>query len=315
MTASRVDQPWRDLFRREWWLDAIAPGEWQEVVVTRDEAVRAHIAFVARKHLGIRGLFAPRLAPRLGPWVDAGKGRPSTRLAREEQLLNELVDALPGHDRFHQNCHPSFTNWLPLYWRGFSQTTRYSYVLDDLSNLEAIWDAFEPRRRREIRGAESQLCIRDDLGTDLLAGLLDETFRRQRLANPFPRPMLSRLFGACVDHDAGRVSYAFDRQGRLQAGILVVWDADRAYYLLGGTSRSQGAMTVLMWDAIQFASRVTRRFDFEGSMILPISHFFRGFGGALEPYSELSRVNRRVEIIDALRALGPRRGGRDAAGR
>ena len=92
-------EPWRDLFRREWWLDAVSPGAWQEVVVARDGEPRAHIAFVESRRVGMRRLTSPPLTPRLGPWVDGGQGRPSTRYAREEELLNELVDALPAHDR------------------------------------------------------------------------------------------------------------------------------------------------------------------------------------------------------------------------
>jgi antitoxin (DNA-binding transcriptional repressor) of toxin-antitoxin stability system len=311
-----MDEPWRDLFRRSWWLDAVAPGEWQEVTVTRDGRTCAHLAFIPRRHRGLRSLLAPRLAPRLGPWLEAGEGRRSKRLAHEEQLLNELVDRLPAHDRFHQHCHPRFTNWLPLYWRGFAQTTRYSYVLDDLSDLDALWDAFEPRRRRDIRSAEKLLCVRDDREIDPLADLLDETFRQQQLPNPFSRQQLSRVFGACGEHQAGRISYAVDGQDRVHAGMFVVWDGDRAYYLLGGTSRShQGAMTLLMWDAMQLASRTSRSFDFEGSMIRPIAHFFRGFGAAMEPYFDLRRTSRRAEIIDALRVLRPRRGDGDAARR
>jgi len=166
-----IEEQWRGLFRREWWLDAVAPGAWQEITVRRDGTTRAHLAFVVRSRLGVRSLTAPRLSPRLGPWVDAGDGRSSTRLAREEELLNELIDALPAHDRFHQHCEPRFTNWLPFYWRGFTQTTRYSYVLDDLTDIDVVWDAFEQRRRRDVRSAESTLQVDDERGTDELATL------------------------------------------------------------------------------------------------------------------------------------------------
>jgi hypothetical protein len=43
-----------------------------------------------------------------------------------------------------------------------------------------------------------------------------------------------------------------------------------------------------MWEAIKFASTVTKRFDFEGSMIEPVERFFRAFGAKQTPYFALT---------------------------
>lgn len=41
--------------------------------------------------------------------------------------MNYFIDNLPKFDYFNMNFHYSITNWLPFYWRGFKQTTRYTY--------------------------------------------------------------------------------------------------------------------------------------------------------------------------------------------
>ena len=65
-----------------------------------------------------------------------------------------------------------------------------------------------------------------------------------------------------------------------------------AYDLMGGSDpslRTSGAMSLLMWEAIKFAGQVTRRFDFEGSMLQPVERFFRAFGGRQVRFPRLTR--------------------------
>lgn len=43
--------------------------------------------------------------------------------------------------------------------------------------------------------------------------------------------------------------------------------------------RSGGAQSLVIWKAINFASKVSKAFDFEGSNVEEIENFFRQFGG------------------------------------
>ena len=76
--------------------------------------------------------------------------------------------------------------------------------------------------------------------------------------------------------------------------IYLVWDKKSAYYIAGGSPkevRTSGAMPLLLWEAIKFSSKVTKYFNFEGSMIKPIERFFRAFGGEQVPYFEITKIN------------------------
>jgi hypothetical protein len=53
--------------------------------------------------------------------------------------------------------------------------------------------------------------------------------------------------------------------------------------------RTSGAMSLLTWEAIKYAGQVTRRFDFEGSMLRPVERFFRAFGGRQVQLPRLAR--------------------------
>ena len=71
--------------------------------------------------------------------------------------------------------------------------------------------------------------------------------------------------------------------------------------------RNSGATSLLMWEAIQFAATVTKKFDFEGSMIESVERFVRAFGARQIPYFQITRMSRRMKLLmtgrDALKAL------------
>ena len=86
--------------------------------------------------------------------------------------------------------------------------------------------------------------------------------------------------------------FAQDEADRIHAVAYIVWDEHAAYYLLGGSDpdlRTSGAASLLMWEAIMRARRVTDVFDFEGSMLKPVERFFRAFGARQTPYLNVSR--------------------------
>ena len=93
----------------------------------------------------------------------------------------------------------------------------------------------------------------------------------------------------------------------MHAAIYLVWDKYSAYYLIGGSDpklRNSGATSLALWEAICFASTVTKSFDFEGSMIESVERFFRGFGGNQVSYFHIWKFNSiLIEILFNLKRL------------
>ncbi|HRR40785.1 MAG TPA: hypothetical protein P5244_06085, partial [Syntrophales bacterium] len=144
------------IFSQPWWLDAVAPGSWGEVVVEKGGQIHARLPYVIQRKRGLTLLTMPPLTQTLGPWLRPYPGKYANRLSEEKQLMTELIEQLPRFDLFQQNFHYSITNWLPFYWKGFQQTTRYTYRLHDLSNLDAVWTGVRENIRTEIRKAISR---------------------------------------------------------------------------------------------------------------------------------------------------------------
>ena len=294
------------IFAQPWWLEAVAPRSWDAVTIEKDGTLIARLPYVIKRHRGRNYVIMPPLTPHLGPWLRPFPGKNPSKSAAEKKILTELIDRLPAFDTFTQHFHPSVSNWLPFYWRGFQQTTRYTYIIESLGDLTAVWDGMAANLRRNVRNAKEWLIVRDDLGLDAFLNLNEKTFARQGLPMPYGRDFVARLDEACSRQRCRRILFAEDAQGRVHAGAYFVWDSHASYWLMSGGDpdlRSSGATSLLVWEAIQFAATVTQSFDFVGSMIESVEHFFRTFGASQKPYLRVSKTNSPlVKIYDDLHA-------------
>ena len=149
------------LFESDWWLDAVAPGRWRRLEVRTNDRIVATLPLVHKRRFGLDAFTTPLFTKFLGPWLappDPGT-KYSSEIARQKRLLTELIDQIPPSAYFAQNLHPSLTNWQPFFWRGFSATVRYTYVLDGIADDDSAIDGFRENVRRAIRKAEESLTV------------------------------------------------------------------------------------------------------------------------------------------------------------
>lgn len=296
------------LFQEPWWLDTVAPGAWQSLEVWRGTEIAARLP-IATQHLwGLKIIRQPPLTPTLGPWLRPSAAGQAKQLAEQKELFNALIDQLPRWDYCQLNFNHRLTNWLPFHWRGFKQTTRYTYILPDVSAIDRAWGELEGNARRQIRNAERSLVVRSDLSLDCFLNLVELTFRRQGRKLPFHPDVMRRIDHACGLRAARQLFFAQDAVGRVHATIYLVNDAHYVYYLLGGADpelRNSGAQYLLLWEAVKHASRLNVRLDLEGSMIEPIERVFRAMGAIQVPYLQVFGATRLVKALLLLRELAP----------
>ena len=134
-----------------------------------------------------------------------------------------------------------------------------------------------------------------------------QTYARQGLNLPHSDELVRRLDAACAARGARRILGAVDAEGRTHAALYVVWDERTLYALisardpeLAGNRREHAA--VLGGDPL--ASEVSRVFDFEGSMVEPVEHYFRAFGGRQTPYFCISQAGLKAKPALAARSTG-----------
>jgi hypothetical protein len=300
--------PQGSIYCKSWWLQAVAPDTWQILMVTKGGSILAGLPLVLAHVRGETEVRMPQLTQTLGPLFTQLRGEKyAARLTAEIELTRRLIDAIPACRRMSLRTPYTFTNWLPFYWAGWSQTTRYTYVLENLTDLEQVWEGMESNTRGKIRKAEKAgIRISEIDDVDAFLAVSRMTFERQGMRLPYSMDLVLRLDAACRAHDARRIYLAKDAEDRIHSALYVVFDASGMINLMQGGDpelRSSGANLLAMWHSIQFASTVTRRYDFEGSMLPNVEPVFRGFGAIQRPYFSLSKDNRPrwLQMLDQLR--------------
>ena len=208
------------------------------------------------------------------------------------EILSIFAEHLTKEKIFYQCFHPDLTNWLPFLWKGFRQTSGFTYVLDDLTDLDTIWQGMESELRNVIRKAEKLQITVQPCSPDTVYELSRKTFSRQGLSIPYRRDYLERLIQAAHVNDAGACLAAVDKTERVHAATLLIWDPKRTYYLVSGGDpdlRSSGAQSLLLWHSIQLASTRSTVFDFEGSVLEGVERVFRAFGARQVPYHRIMK--------------------------
>lgn len=278
------------LFSKAWWLDAVCGDEgWHVVLVFRGDQIIGALPYTSRKRLGLRVIGQPKLTQNLGPWVRPSNVKYAKLLGYEKDILQALADNLPEFDHYAQNWHLDRTNWLPFYWRGFKQTTRYTYRINRLIGENAAWESCQEKIRTDVRKATNRFGVSVTCTSNLhqFLEINSKTFSRQGRRVPYSEKIVRRIDSVCQEHGCRRIYIAKDQENRTHAGAYVVWDSDTAYYLMGGGDpalRNSGAGSLCLWEAIRTMPDHLVAFDFEGSMIESVERFIRGFGAVQNPY-------------------------------
>lgn len=288
------------LFHQPWWLDVVAPNAWATAEVLDGGRVMACMPYTFRRRFGLNFIEMPPLTQVLGPIEPDYQGKYANRLARQKDVYDGLMAALPNYDLFRQSFHSGVTNWLPFYWRGFAQSTRYTYRLDLSLPKDALWAGTQDRVRTDIRKAQRKLKLREESDPDRFLDVIALTFQRQGMRLPYEAAMIRRLFDQAPRHARMRVLAAEDQHGAIHGVALFVGDEDCVYYLLGGADpnlRNSGCQSLLLWEGICWAATFSRVFDFEGSMLEGVERFVRGFGAQQTPYFQITAMSRRMTVL------------------
>lgn len=284
------------VFSQYWWLDAVAGGSgWDVAMVEVAGEVRGCLPYADQRRYGHRISVQPPLTQCLGPWLAPMSCKSGKALAIEKDVMQALIAQLPRFAHFSQNWSWRRTNWLPFYWAGFSQTTRYTYRIP-VQDAKASWAGLLDNIRTDVRKAESRfgLRVREDLGLEDFLPLYRRVFARQRLGMPCGPGLLEALDSACRARGQRAILVAEDGEGRRHAAAYLVWDRDTMYYLMGGSDpdlRASGATSLCLWQGIRMAAERGLVFDFEGSMLEPVERYFRAFGAVQTPYFRVSRTD------------------------
>ncbi|NQT14861.1 MAG: GNAT family N-acetyltransferase [Planctomycetes bacterium] len=287
------------VFSQPWWLDAVCGKNcWDVVLAETNGQITGALPLYRSRRMFFDAITMPPFTQNFHLWLSYPNSQKSEkRLSYEKSVITELIEGLAPFDYFAMNLYHALTNWLPFHWKGFTQSTRYTYVIESLADLDAVFQRFSHAKRKNIKRAEKTLSLGPELTASEFYDHHVLTLGKQGDRVHYSLPLLESILEAAYSRDRGKVFTAVDRQNRMHAAIFVVWDERQAYYLISSIDpeyRASGAATFLIKQAIIHVSSRTRQFDFEGSMNEGIENSFRQFGTIQKPYFRISQTRSRL---------------------
>ncbi|WP_151949618.1 GNAT family N-acetyltransferase [Aliarcobacter butzleri] len=292
------------IFSKAWWLDTVCGEDaWDVVIFEKGGEIWASLPYQKIKKAIFEIITMPKLTQTMGIYIKyPPKQKYYKKLSWEKEVMEILISNLPKVDYFLQNFDHSITNWLPFYWAGFEQTTRYTYIIENIS-IEELEKNFETDiRRRRRKAYEIGIKIIESEDIETFYKLNTMTFARKNIGISYSFEFVKNLFENCKENSAVKMYFA-KYQDEVIAVNFLVYDDNTVYYLMGGIDPSKkdlGAMDAIQFESIKFALESGRRFDFEGSMIESIEKYFRSFGAVQTPYFSISKTNSKLLKIRKL---------------
>lgn len=297
------------VFSQPWWLDAVCGAEnWEVIIVESNDEIIATFPYYYFVSHGFKYIGMPTLTQKLGMYIKYPAGQSiSAKLSYEKEILNKIILELPTYDYFNIQCDYKYQNWLPFYWNHFQQTTKYSYIIDDISDIEKVYSNFEYSKKKNIKKALKEMEVFFDLPCKDFYENHKMTLAKQGEKISYSFKLFSKIYDAAYEHNQGRVIYCKDKNDNIHGALFIIWDNNSAYDLISTLDpdfRNSGASTLLVYEMIKSLSEKVSVFDFEGSMIEGVENSFRKFGTIQKPYFQIFKANsKRYRLLHALRDI------------
>jgi hypothetical protein len=283
-----VDQsPQGDVFCYSWWLTSITKSNFKILAVYDNDEIVAGIPLALDTHGKVNIPPMTRTLGVLYKMQDYQSAR--KKISAERKWLSELLKYVVRDDFVQMCMHHNFTDWLPFRWHGFSQTTRYTYILNyEKKTPGELWDNLDLRNRKIIRkSTKNGIRVETTDDFELIYRYESLSYERQGLKFEIPYNDLKILDDASKERGNRIIFKAIDNTNQVHAVLYVAFNNKSAYALLSGSDpklRKQGGHTLILWEAVRYFSGRVDCFNFGGSDIEKIESHLKGFGGTLTPY-------------------------------
>jgi hypothetical protein len=296
----------RCIFQQSWWLDCVTRGQCDEVTVKSDGRTVGWLPYMVTRRWGFAVSDMPLLTHTLGPIIHSGSGRPNTQMLNRFAITTDLLQQLPKLAHFRQVLAPGNSEALAYQAFGCHVKCQYTFICD-CSDIEAKWQSMRDKTRNLIRRSREKNLVSSQDDPEEFLRFYDLNCKARRQINRYQTPIASKLLQLCVARDQGKVILARDqRHGKIDAGIFVVWDESCMYFLMSTRaigSADSGAVSLLLWLAMNEAHRRGVKFDFDGVSSPGTFRFLSGFGGEVATRFVVEKFAWAYHAFDKLRAL------------
>ena len=295
------------IFMQDWWLDAVCAGKQWDVLLCVESADGSHVLsvgeqdvqrerivavlpYLIRKRAWMRYIIMPQMTQIGGAWLREDVAHDVQKVEAIGQTLVQQLSALQL-DYYYQ--HYPIDSPLVEYLRlqGFKVKERITYRIEDLSNLDAVINAFSKNKKRQLQKALS-LHADYNLNIEDFYRFHMDCLHQQGKAISYSREFLLVLERKTKRLSQSQVLAIRNADEQLLAAAFLVWDKHSMYYLIPCYSplhKDSGAGALLVLEAIKLARKLGVAFDFEGSMIRGVAQHYKQFGSTPTTYYSVEK--------------------------
>ncbi|WP_233471137.1 GNAT family N-acetyltransferase [Paraburkholderia caribensis] len=292
------------IFHERWWLDIATDGRWHTATVMHGKRVLGEMPYYFARRGVWRVSRLPPLTRSLGPVIEPiGAGGPAAEFRHRMHVTARLIEQLPRFDSFFQVFDHRVNDALAFALRGFEVSARYTFHIAPGSTSAEAWARMSGKTRNVIRHAATHLSVRPIERPSEFLNFYEANLAARSRKNAYGTIVMGELVNAFVERQAGRLLGAYSRRGQLAGVIGIVWDCNHMYYLLSSRSQttSGGAISLLIWEAIQEAIDRELTFDFDGFSTAAAYAFLSGFGGTLKQRLGVERLGTVYAVARTIR--------------
>jgi hypothetical protein len=280
------ESPEGSIYGKSWYLEALQV-RFKILVVANGNEIFAGIV-LTKNEIGVYS--NPLLCKYLGIFFKQIEGSHQKVESKKMELARQIIEKIKHIRTFDYTFHPNFINWLPFYWAGYKQTTKYSYRLKYYL-IKDIKKQFTSKLRNEIKRIEKNNFKIDSKNYfNSYFDIIDSTFKKQGGKSPFSEKDLLQFFILLEERKSINFMNLIDIKDNLLAFTITVFDRKCAYLIFSGYNSNfhiHGVQEYLIFHTIEYYNHKIDYFDFEGSMIKEIESFYRKFGGELVEYYQI----------------------------
>lgn len=290
------------IFLQPSWLDIVAEGrQWGVAVVKSKSSITGVWPYIIYPKYTMQFAMQPVLTPYLGPYLfyPPNQTKTESRLAFEKKTISKLIDQLPQKLKILKTkINPALTNWLPLYWRGYKQTTNYTYQINNTSEAQ-LKEGYTSSLRSELKNIPTSIIIEESDDAALVYQLSKESYKKQKSEIYYSEDTFTKIDDLLRSSNSRTIYTAKRANGDIIACVYIIYDREIAYLPIIGRGEIQSEESAITKSLIHHSilksfEKGIQVYDFEGSMFSQFEKVFRSYGSHQVPYHVITRLNSKI---------------------
>jgi Acetyltransferase (GNAT) domain len=295
----------KTIFHEKWWLDAVAPGSWREVVCIRNGQVVGSLPFEELSQSGLKSCAMPQATHMLGPILETRPGKAESSARSTQSVTASLLQQIGKHHHVEMILGTDCTDVTPFLHAGFQVKVLPTLLLNCEPPLAELWAGLRDKTRNAIRRAQERLTVQCVEEVGQFTRFYSENLEDDE--SYFSLTASAAATAAACARKQGKIIAATSADGVVHAMVVFLWDDHHVYYFHSSRKKNlahAGAVSLLLWTGIELAHSLALWFDFDGGLEKRTRYkFLVSFGGEIANRYEVTRSTRVYRVQQGIRRI------------